>query len=151
MADSLTSVDLKSGFCTCKLDQSLLIGSRLRFVIRVLWITALANLCSVVYSILIGISVKWVRLLDLFLQMGERVPVRVIVWVVLHMYSIQGWPKESTLGCVNPASDCLWPRGGELTQPREDHSLAHPCTYTLLGSLFECRTTGLETNLSFCI
>ena len=39
---------------------------------------------------------------------------------------MQGWAKEWSLGCVNPASWLPLAAGGEFTQPR-DHSLAQPC------------------------
>ena len=42
-------------------------------------------------------------------------------------YTLQGWAKEWTLGCVNPASWLPLVAGGEFTQPR-DHSLAQHCT-----------------------
>ena len=46
--------------------------------------------------------------------------------VRMPLFSLQGWAKEWTLGCVNPGS--LWPRGGgEFTQPR-DHSFAQSCS-----------------------
>ena len=41
---------------------------------------------------------------------------------------VQGWAKEWSLGCVNPASWLPVAVGHKFTQPR-DHSFAQPCTY----------------------
>ena len=47
--------------------------------------------------------------------------------VVFSMWThVEGWAKEWTLGCVNPASWLSLAAGGEFTQPR-DHSFAQPC------------------------
>ena len=52
---------------------------------------------------------------------------------------VQGWAKEWTLGCVNPASWLSLAAGGEFMQPR-DHSFAQPCS--LYGKL-KCQNTNL--------
>ena len=44
---------------------------------------------------------------------------------------VQGWAKEWSKGCVNPASGLPLATGREFTQPR-DHLLADPCIYLLL-------------------
>ena len=68
------------------------------------------------------------RNVDLFPVASQKIDLQSMKEIKIGQETnLQGWAKEWTLGCVNPASKLPLAAGGELTQPGA-YSFAQPCT-----------------------